>query len=81
MGKLAKSHIIEKPVGHEIVLRPSLEAAIHHTSQTFIYICKILFIYLFIFGCAGSSLLQGLSLVAVRGLLIAGASLVAEHGL
>ena len=49
----------------------------------------ILFIY-FIFGCIGSLLLCGLSLVAaiggllfivVRGLLIAVASLVAEHGL
>ena len=36
---------------------------------------------LFIFGCAGSSLLRGLSLVAARGLLIAVASLVAERGL
>ena len=45
---------------------------------------------LFIFGCAGSLLVRGLSLVAasggysltvVRGLLIAVASLVAEHGL
>ena len=45
--------------------------------------------YLFIFGCAGSSLLHqgvslgvangGYSLVAELGLLIAGASLVAEH--
>ena len=44
---------------------------------------------LFIFGCVGSSLLQrafssccerGLLLVAVRGLLTAVASLVAEHG-
>ena len=49
----------------------------------------IYLIYLFIFGCFGSSLLQcGLSLVAVsgglvavRGLLIAVASPVAEHGL
>ena len=49
-----------------------------------------LFIYLFIFVCVGSSLLCGLSLVAassallfivVRELLIAVASLVAEHGL
>ena len=49
------------------------------------------FIYLlFIFGCIGSSLLhaafsscgeRGLLFVAVRGLLIAVASLVAEHGL
>ena len=45
---------------------------------------------LFIFGCVGSSLLRvgfsscserGLLFVAVRGLLIAVASLVAEHGL
>ena len=50
------------------------------------------FIYLFIFGCIGSSLLrsgfslsscskQGLLFVAVHGLLIAMASLVAELGL
>ena len=50
------------------------------------------FIYLFllfIFGCVGSSLLSagfscsewGLLFVAVRGLLIAVASLVVEHGL
>ena len=46
------------------------------------------FIYFFIFGCIGSSLLRGLSLVVasggysvvVRGLLIVVASLVAEHG-
>ena len=37
--------------------------------------------FLFIFGCAESSLLQGLSLVAVCGLLISVASLVAERGL
>ena len=46
--------------------------------------------YLFIFGCFGSLLLctafsscseQGLLFVAVRGLLTAVASLVAEHGL
>ena len=37
--------------------------------------------YLLIFGCAGSSLLCGLSLVAVHGLLTAVASLVAEHQL
>ena len=48
-----------------------------------------LFIYLFIFVCVGSPLLrafsscgeQGLLFIAVRGLLIAVASLVAEHGL
>ena len=49
-----------------------------------------LFIYLFIFSCVGSSLLHagflqlrqaGLFFVVVRGLLIAVASLVAEHGL
>ena len=47
-------------------------------------------IYLFIFGCAGSLLLQGLSLVAESGscslavvhrLLIALASVVVEYGL
>ena len=32
-------------------------------------------------GCAGSSLLCRLSLVAVQGVLLAVASLVAEHGL
>ena len=37
--------------------------------------------YLFIFGCAGSSLLFGLSLVVVPGLLIVVACLIAEHGL
>ena len=45
---------------------------------------------MFAFGCAGSSLLRGLSLVALSrghslvvtcGLLIAVASLVVEHGL
>ena len=39
------------------------------------------YFYSFIFGCAGSSLLHGLSLVAVCGLLTVLASLVAEHGL
>ena len=38
-----------------------------------------LFIYLFIFGCAGSSLLRGFSLVVVHGLLTAVSSPVAEH--
>ena len=50
-----------------------------------------IFIYSFMFGCAGSSLLhlgfslvvasEGYSLVVVCGLLIAMASLVVEHGL
>ena len=50
-----------------------------------------LFFFYFIFGCIGSSLLragfvsscgeQGLLFVAVRGLLIAVASLVADHRL
>ena len=49
-----------------------------------------LFIHLFIFGCVGSLWLcaalsscgeRGLLFVAVRGLLIAVASLVVEHGL
>ena len=45
-----------------------------------------LFIYLFIFGCIGSSLLRVVvasrdySLLQVRGLLIVVASLVAEYG-
>ena len=56
--------------------------------QIFIYLFLNLFI--FIFGCVGSSLLRwafsscserGLLFVAVRRLLIAVASLVAEHGL
>ena len=56
----------------------------------FIIILKIYLFYLFIFGCVGSSLLRrafsscgerGLLFVAVRGLLIASASLVVEHGL
>ena len=52
-----------------------------------LFICLF---YLFIFGCAGSLLLHGLSLAAVRrgyslvvmcGLLVALASLVVGHGL
>ena len=54
------------------------------------FVFKGNFIYLFIYGCVGYSLLRGLSLVAasrsysllaVRGLLIAVASLVVEHWL
>ena len=55
----------------------------------FVFLKK--FINLFIFGCFGSSLLhesflsicgeRGLLFVAVHGLLIVVASLVAEHGL
>ena len=50
----------------------------------------LLFVYLFIFSCVGSLLLHvafsscgewGLLSIAVRGLLTAVASLVAEHGL
>ena len=47
----------------------------------------LLNLYIFIFGCAGSSLLSlvalsgGCSLIAVRGLLITVASLFAEHRL
>ena len=42
----------------------------------------ILNMHLFIYGCAGSPWLQvGISLVVVSGLLIAGPSPVAEHGL
>ena len=56
----------------------------------FIFLKINLFIYLFTFGCVGSSLLrgafyscgeQGLLFIAVHGLLITVASLVAEHGL
>ena len=59
-----------------------------------LFVCLFLFfnkfIYLFIFGCVGSSLLRatfsswsewGLLFVAVHGLLTAVAYLVAEHGL
>ena len=47
------------------------------------FILKNLFIlFIFIFGCVGSALLRaGFLLVAVRRLLIAVASFVAEHGL
>ena len=46
------------------------------------FFLKNTFIYSFVFGCAESSLLCGLfSLVAVHGLLIAVASLVAKHQL
>ena len=57
---------------------------------SFIHSFIYLFIYLFIYGCIGSSLLRagvslsgerGLLFIAVHGLLIAVASLVAEHGL
>ena len=53
-----------------------------------LFVC--LFVYLFIYGCVGSPLLRagflscgerGLLFVVVRGLLIAVASLVADHGL
>ena len=50
-------------------------------------IFKNSFIYLFVFGCAGSLLLhlvaesEGYTLVAESGLLIAVVSLVVEHGL
>ena len=46
------------------------------------FFLKNTFIYSFVFGCAESSLLCGLfSLIAVHGLLIAVASLVAKHQL
>ena len=57
-------------------------------NSRFLYI--ILFIFFFIFGCVGSLLLhvgclvaasRGYSLAVVYRLLIAGASLIAEHGL
>ena len=40
--------------------------------------CLCFFIYLFVYVCAGSSSLPGLSLVALAGLLIEVASLVGE---
>ena len=55
-----------------------------------LFIFLNLFIYLFIFGCIGFSLVaqafsscgeRGLLFIAVRRLLTAVASLVAEHGL
>ena len=66
------------------------------TVEEFIYIVNnflnniYIFAYLFLSGCAGSSLIptfslvaasRGCSLVVVRGLLIAVASRVVEHGL
>ena len=54
-------------------------------------VCMYVCVYLFIYGCIGSSLLhvgflsscgeQGLLFLAVHGLLIAVASVVAEHRL
>ena len=67
-----------------------------HCSKSYLKSCiflnkifkKIILLYLFIFGCIGSSVLRRISLgepgllfIAVRGLLIAVASLVAEPGL
>ena len=67
----------------------------HHSSTDYLFtfnkfIYFIILFYLLIFGCVGSSLLpwafsscskRGLLFVEVRGLLIAVASLVVEHGL
>ena len=50
-------------------------------TKSSIYIILLFFLIYFIFGCMGSSLLCGLSLLAVHGLLIAVASLFAEHRL
>ena len=44
-------------------------------------LCNFQNFYLFIYGCAGSVLLLGLSLVVACGCLIVVASLVAKHGL
>ena len=55
--------------------------------KTFHRIFKNRFIYLFVFGCAGPSLLhlaaerEGYTVVVVCGLLIAVVSLIVEHGL
>ena len=52
------------------------------------FVCLFTFIIVFVYGCAGSSLLfsscgesRGYSRAAVRGLLSAADALVAEHGL
>ena len=58
-------------------------------SHLFIFVLYVYFVYLFTFGCIGSCCMwafsscskQGLLFFAVRRLLIAVASLVAEHGL
>ena len=61
-----------------------------HLGRLCLFFFKKICIYLFILGCAGFSLLHGLSLVLVRGdhflvmgcrLLPAVAYLVTEHGL
>ena len=60
-----------------------------YTPSLILFFLINLFVYLFIFGCIGSSLLPAgfscgerrLLFVAVHGLLTAVASLVAEHGL
>ena len=52
------------------------------TSLTSSAVLFIIFKNLFIFGCAGVFIAaSGLSLVVVQGLLISGASLVAEYRL
>ena len=56
---------------------PSVDSGSNITSVLFVFFMAVLFI----FGCAGSSLQRGFSLVVAYGLLVAVASLVAEHGL
>ena len=69
--------------------KSSLVISIHFLKSFFVVV-KIYLFHLFTFGCAGSSCCawafsscgeQGLLFVAVCGLLIAVASLVAEHRL
>ena len=78
-------------------LSSCLDSKVHFLKKLFSFFFKYLFIYsfclfiLFYFGCVGSSLLHagflfscrewGLLFVVVHGLLIAAASLVAEHEL
>ena len=70
------------PVGHLYVFfGKTFIQLLCPLSFLFFYFLINLFIHLFIFGCVGSPLLRGLLFVAVRSLLIAVASLVAEHGL
>ena len=56
---------------------------VYHNIVSLTEPCELtyVFFYLFNFGCAGSSLLSGLSLVVARRLLLVVASLVAEHRL
>lgn len=54
-----------------------LQGSLGEPGQAWTLFSKFLLICLF--GCDGSSLTRGLSLVAAQGLLTAASSLVAEH--